>query len=273
MFKIFNEENHVEYMFKNGFALKEVNSYELGILSKYYFSKMNYNRTQVREALIEFVAEYDKSFDPVFKRKMINSVIKYGKKFDFINITNIKITKKELELISSIDDFKREKILFVMLVLAKFRNLATIEKNIKVRSKHKVNTYKGLHRYFVTEKHTTITKEAKVSLSVKDRNVIFRYFEDLGIVKFTQKCNFELLFIEPPAPDDEVIIEIDNLNNFVYYYYRWKQKGKYIHCEVCGCIDKATSNNKKYCNTCWKEKEREDNRRYARESMRRIRNS
>lgn len=253
MFKIFNEEKHAQYMLENGFKLKEFNSYELGILSKHYFSNTNLNRPQVREELINFCIKHDKEFDAVLRRSTLNNLIEYGKKFDFINVDTIKITKKELDVISSINDFKKEKILFVMLVFSKYRHMSNKEKDIKIRNESKKNTRKGLDKYFVTEKHTTIIKEAKVSISKADRNVVFRYFEDLDILRMTMKCNFELHFVDSEINKDDVVIEIDNFKNFIYYYYQWKDVGKYIKCEACGCIDKQNSNSMKYCNKCFEE--------------------
>lgn len=268
MFKIFNEEKHAQYMLENGFKLKEFNSYELGILSKYYFSNTELNRPQVREELINFCIKYDKEFDAVLRRSTLNKLVEYGKKFDFINVDTIKITKKELDVISSINDFKKEKILFVMLVFSKYRHMANKEKDVKIRNESKKNTRKGLDKYFVTEKHTTIIKEAKVSMSVRDRNAIFRYFEDLNILRMTMKCNFELYFVDDEIGKGDVVIEIDNFKNFIYYYCQWKDVGKYITCEICECIDKAEIHNKKYCKECAKEIDREK----AKERMRTIRN-
>lgn len=260
MFKIFNEEKHAEQMLENGFLLKEVNSYELGILSKYYFTELKLNRNKVRDKLVEFCKEYDKNFDEVIYRKMLNGIVEYGKKFDFVNVDIIKITKNELEVISKINDFKREKILFVMLVFAKYRNMLNLEKDVKIRKESKKHTRNGLDRYFVTEKHSAIIRNAKVTMSVKNRNVVFRYFEDLGIVKMTNNCNFELLFVEKINENSEVVIEIDNFEDFIYHYYKWKDEKSVVECDVCGRPILKTSNRKKYCNSCWKEKDLELNK-------------
>jgi hypothetical protein len=44
-----------------------------------------------------------------------------------------------------------------------------------------------------------------------------------------------------------------------------------IQCESCGTRIEITGNRKKYCDNCWKVKQKEDNRRYARKSMRKKR--
>lgn len=267
MFKIFNEEEHAQYMLKNGFMLKEFNSYELGVLAKYYFNK-ELNRPEVRNELISFCTKHDKNFDPIISRQTLNRLVEYGKKFDFLNIESIRITKGELETISSIDDFKKEKILFTMLVFSKYRHMINKEKNIKIRNKNNVDQRKGLEKYFVTEKHSTIMKEAKVSMSVKDRNSTFRYFEDLGLLRMTMSCNFELYFVDKEFSKDDVVIEIDNFKNFIYHYYQWKDKGKYIKCDVCGCIEKATNNKIKYCDECAKDVKLENDRKIQRQRYR-----
>ncbi|MGJ0846612.1 hypothetical protein ACR77J_07980 [Tissierella praeacuta] len=256
MFKIFDEEKHAQYMLKNGFMLKEFNSYELGVLAKYYFNE-DLNRPEVRNKLISFCIKHDKNFDPIISRQALNRLVEYGKKFDFFNIESIKITKNELEIISNMNDFKKEKILFAMLVFSKYRHMINKEKDIKLRNKNNEKQRKGLEKHFVTEKHPTIMKESKVSMSVKDRNSTFRYFEDLGLLRMTMSCNFELYFVDKEFSEDDVMIEIDNFKNFIYYYYQWKDKGKYIRCDVCGCIEKATNNRTKYCDECWKERHRE----------------
>lgn len=43
----------------------------------------------------------------------------------------------------------------------------------------------------------------------------------------------------------------------IYFYIIWAKTVKINKCEVCGKRIEVSSNRQKYCNKCWKEKERE----------------
>ena len=61
------------------------------------------------------------------------------------------------------------------------------------------------------------------------------------------------------------------MKNYINKLNGIKKHKRYKECIMCGRLIEDTVSNKKYCNSCWKEIEQENNRKYAREGMRRLR--
>jgi hypothetical protein len=61
------------------------------------------------------------------------------------------------------------------------------------------------------------------------------------------------------SPDDEVIITISDYRNIVSYYQEYKDE-EMMDCAICGVKTVRKSNRHKYCNLCWKDYRREQNR-------------
>ena len=115
---IFCEKKHAEWMLENGFH-NFMSSQDLSILARYlkYIGK---NKTQIKSDLIDFCKRYNPEFNEVIYDKKIRWVIGTCDKYKLRITMSIKVTEKELETIKSVKNYKYEKILFVMLVIAMY---------------------------------------------------------------------------------------------------------------------------------------------------------
>ena len=64
--------------------------------------------------------------------------------------------------------------------------------------------------------------------------------------------------------ENNIVLEIENFKNLVYYYLEYIGSGRYIRCKKCGCIDKRKSNSQEYCVECANENQLLYNRIYMR---------
>lgn len=250
MIRIFNEEIHAKKMLENGFLLKKVNGYELSILAKYYFKNEKINRPKTRQKLIDFTKGYFEDFDEVKYRKMINSSVEQGRKYNYIKIENIGITQNEFKIIKDLNDIKLEKILFFMIIISKVANSISKQKynqNID-KTKYKNEDLKEyVDRFFVCNKHSQIMNECKIKTSVKQRNKMFKTLVEKKLLDMTKKCNFKVLCIDT---EGENILNINHLDEFVLEYVR-KIGGKVIECGCCDKLVEVKRNARtKYCEEC-----------------------
>lgn len=237
------------------------------ILIKYYKSK-GMNNAKIRYKLEKFLKNNiktisnGKEYNIVKDAENIEKAIKMFTKPDvkLNKLKNIKVSKNELEKIKSIRNLPLEKLAFILLILCKVNNIKNNKFSEWVNDKTK-NFYKhSQNRGGVEYQELMIGKLFKLGLI------------DLPNERVPNGTGIKLLYIDETIHKNDVEIEISDLREVVLYYLKWIGE-KVINCEQCNVLTLQKSNNNKYCPTCWKEKEKEDNRRYARESMRKIRNN
>lgn len=258
MIKVLNEENHVLRLLEEGFILDNKIGYELSLLAKYYIHRQGLNRPQTRDKLIEFCNTHLENFDSINWRNTINRSVENGKKLSFINVNEIILTKSELDVVTSIKSTRCQKILFVLLVIAKLNN-----KLNKLVYKQKNKDYEDM--YYVNDSISSIVKLSKTSLKSDERYKILKELQDLGYIEVTTKGKFKVNIIND---NSEIKLHINRLDDFIYDYYQYiGQKVKV--CEGEGCNKRILVKGKtttKFCKECAKkyeiEKHKERNRKH-----------
>lgn len=200
-----------------------------------------------------WLSRYHNNFDESSYSNVISDAIKAASKYPFYIIDNIKITRSELEAISSLDNLRAEKILFVLLCMAKQQSMANGFTN-------------GLVKYSITD----LCKAARVSVPADDREYILYEIVQKGLLGYPKKNNTQCLIVNF-IDTDEVVLELDEFDcqELAYAYLRWKNNGKgYAKCQRCHRLMKQSKTKpKKYCESCAKESEKE----HTRERVRRYR--
>ena len=175
-------------------------------------------------------------------------------KYPFYNIDNIKITKSELEIISSLDNLRAEKVLFVLLCMAKQQSMSSGLTN-------------GLVKYSMTE----LCKMARISVPAEDREYILYDIVQRGFLGYPKKNNTQCLIVNFINNDDDVVLTLDEIDcqELAYVYLNWKNDGKgYTKCQKCSrMIKQSKTRPRKYCEDCAKVVEKE----HIRERVRRHR--
>jgi hypothetical protein len=188
---------------------------------------------------VKWLKQYHNNFDESSYSNVISDAIKAADKYPFYIIDNIKITRSELEVISSLDNLRAEKILFVLLCMAKQQSMANGFTN-------------GLVKYSMTE----LCKTARVSVPADDREYILYEIVQRGLLGYPKKNNTQCLIVNF-INTDEVVLELDETDcqELAYVYLHWKNDGKgYTRCQRCNrWMKQSKTKPKKYCEDCAKD--------------------
>jgi hypothetical protein len=258
---ILNEKKIVDEALKNK-VIDENPIKTLRVLIKHYYLQGMTDKNILKEQLLYFMSEnyygykrskWEKSVENIVS-KFLSSIRKYGIQVELTNIESVKITKAELERIKEISNLEAfeeldsltkknlEKICFIMLIYAKLSN-------IQLRSKES----------WISKSCSSILKEAKVNLKGDEKKRIFYYLYSQKYISqsnSTEKTSMKINYIDVDE-ESEVVINIDNFENVIYYYmnYRgesWKRCEGVIEGKKCIKWVKVTNNKVKYCSSCAK---------------------
>ena len=229
---IFYEEEYAKNLLKNGFAYF-MSFDDLSALAR-YFKYMGKNKLQIRKSLIEFCKKWNPDFNEILARNKIENAIKVTDKYGIRFPMDVNITTSELEKIKSAGNYKKQKILFVILVIAKY-----FKYNDTSLEKKKID--KCSDRFFANENITNILRMARVNASKKERiNIQYELQRDGFITSIGEK-SFEVHIVDD---NPNISIVVSNMNNIVDFYP--------FYCEKCGRIVQKTGNRQKYCLECYK---------------------
>ena len=135
----------------------------------------------------------------------------------------VKIRKSELDYISSFDDIKKEKILFVYLAIAKFKDI-----------------FRETPSHWESEDDSVVFKMARVNVPANERDYYINslYVDSKVLIYMNAKNDDASKRIDYISDNDEdaVILELDENNYYelAYTYLNWKNNGGYKKCHKCG---------------------------------------
>ena len=225
---IFDEKKYAEDLLKNGYKNKKRVCLDNIILVK-YFKYLGYSEEEIKNKLRELMKDFKYLYNSNILEYEVKKAYSLGYKYNLVFDKVVNITQKEIDTINSIDDLELRKILFVLLVIWKFRD---------------------------KQKFMISNNNLKKLANVKCKNSVFwdylHKLHDLGYLKaFVYKCKpYYKLYIEEGG---DVVLSIKNYNDIISYYLSIVYPEEYTHCAICGMPIKQTSNRRKYCSSCWKE--------------------
>lgn len=214
---VFNEQERVEAIIKNGFTHNVMNFHDLTLLAKYYFSE-GLSKNKIKQKLVEICRREDSEFNLIINEKKIDKAVKIGLDYKLKNPlgVNIPVYKKELEKIKYLPK-NLYKICFVMLVLARYNKFSS-SKRVQVKRKTSGS-------YYVNANFLDIMRMAGLSKSpkVKESNVI--KYELGGVRKLISAYEFnneswKVLFAEDGTGDSVVVLvtDIENVSDFIPFF-------------------------------------------------------
>jgi hypothetical protein len=243
---ILNEEKYAKDLYDG--KIQDVKSImaKIRYITRYLVhSKLKSDDDAYRET-VKWLQQNHNNFDESSYSNVISDAIKAAEKYPFYIIDNIKITQSELETISSLDNLREEKILFVLLCMAKQQSMANGFTN-------------GLVKYSITD----LCKTARVSVQADDREYILYEIVQSGLLGYPKKNNTQCLIVNF-INTDEVALELDEIDcqELAYVYLNWKNDNKgYTRCQRCHrWMKQSKTKPKKYCEDCAKIVEREQTR-------------
>lgn len=233
---ILNEKKYAEdiYLGKN----KDIKSLvkKIGYVARYQLHVLGYDKSDNYMYAVKWMTKYHDNFDESCYSKLIFDAIKKAYKKPFYNVGDLVITKHELEVISSLNNLRAEKILFVLLCMAKQQRAIYGFTN-------------GLVKYSLPD----LCKMARVSVPTDEREYILYGLIKGGQLDYPKKNDTNCLMIGFIDDDGEaeLIVNETDCKELAYTYLNWKNNGGYDRCEQCGRLFRK-NRNRKYCYECSK---------------------
>lgn len=246
---IINEKELVDKALTEGYIHQKISKTVTCVIKHYY--SLGMNRQQVREAIELFMQKHYPHFNAVKWQDTLDRWVRSIEKQDhsLLEIKEIAITHKELEYIRSLDSLVHEKLAFVYLVYGKI-----------------FNQMNSNDSYWVNTPRSDIFKDAKVAAGSVKQGLLINDLITLGAIEptlNTKKLSKRVLFANDR---DGAAITVRDFRNYIYLYLEWRGE-KVINCSSCGILLRQTSNRKKYCSECSKDKQKE----WQRNSMKKMR--
>jgi len=248
MIPIFDELLYAEKLLANGFV-KFMSRKDLIILAKFYFFK-KLDEEQIRKKLNAFCYTYNPEYNEIIFGNSIDTAIKKSKQSKLSIPDDIVITKQEIDRIKKIGNYRVEKILFVILVCSKF-----YKQSSDVWHKNKDSEY-WCTRFSVNAVLSPYLSLAKVYANRQEQESMVYDLIDKGCllsdVNNPSKDGWlEVLYADNDCLSEDIFATISSRDNMLDFY------PPYLICSGCGKEINKGGNNKKYCEDCWKEREKE----------------
>lgn len=244
---VLNEREYIEdVMSKNIISNKP--SETINLMAKYYKSR-GMKRKECFNRIDEYFTRNYKSYNKIKWETVINKYIRdaYDKKYTLIEIDKVPITKKEMEVVRKIDNKRLERLIFTMLVIAKFNNLVNPKNN-----------------GWVNREDKEVFKIANIRVGKKDQCLLINDLKARELIEFSNKVdnvNSKIKFIK--EDDGDVELEITDMRDLGFLYSEYIGDGKFRKCVVCGKMFKQNFKSPQiYCDVCCKIKELERHVKY-----------
>ena len=224
---ILNEKNYAEelYLGKNN-EVKSVTA-KVGYVTRYQLHVLGYSDDDNYSYTVKWMCKHHDNFDESCYSKLISDAVKKAHKRPFFDVGDIIITKSELAIIASLDSLRAEKILFVLLCMAKQQRVV-------------YGFTGGLVKYSLPD----LCKTARVSVPTDEREYILYELVKNGYLDYPKKndtCCLMVNFIDDSCAAELVVDETD-CKELAYTYLNWKNNGGYDRCEDCGRLFRKNRN-------------------------------
>jgi len=190
------------------------------MLALYYVKVHNNDDKMAFKNIKEYIEEHNKDIYYEQYVSDINKCIRKAKKYALKNIDQIIITKSEMATIQSFNDIKKEKIVFVLIALAKY-----------------FNALYNQDSDCLFEKTIEIFKYALVVIPASERDYYLHFAYDSGVLlpNFSIGSNMQLVGVISHEEDDEPALTLNEYDyqELAYTYLNFKNGG-YKRCAQCG---------------------------------------
>lgn len=223
---IFDEEEYAIDIIENGSKNKSIFK-DVALLAKYFRYKNN-TEEEIKNKLYVFCKNNKKDFNIIKDSDIIENIILESKKWKLRTKKYIDITKSEFDLISSENNIKVKKILFVLLVISKFYH------------DNKSNDY------YVNISDNDIFKLCNMYVNKKNKIDLMYYITQKGYITPNIHMSIKINFVDN---ENEKILNMV-VDESMCNYLEMLLGKKICFCEVCGISVIKTNNRVKYCKKC-----------------------
>ena len=207
---------------------------KIGYITRYNAQVLNKGENENYESTVKWMNKHQDNFDESIYSNVISKAIKGAKKRPLYKIDGIIITKKELDAIKSLENIREEKILFVLLCMAK-------------QQAEVLKFTDGLVNYTITD----LCKSARISVPADEREYILHDILVKGFISCPKKNDTKCLrvnFLEKNGEAELILNEID-CQELAYAYLKLKNGSGFKHCRRCGRLMNSRNKND-FCQYC-----------------------
>jgi hypothetical protein len=237
---IFYEQEYARSIIESG--VDRIAQRDLNYVAKYYDSQC-LPKCKVQEGVESFCIKSNPDFNVIQNRIKIKRALTNCKDNKLRVPEPIHITEKELITIGSVLDYRKEKLLFCMLVTAKFFKYHS--------SKKKPDENRRDVDLYINQPIKDLIELSGTKFSMKDWKVLKHEFCVAALLSPTRvsASRFAIGF------DDRIsdaFISVNDYRNVVGYYQQYRGESM-ISCDVCNVLIAKKSNRHSMCPDCWKE--------------------
>lgn len=215
---VLNEKKYAEKLIETKQFNEENFFIELNILIRYLYHCKEIRRAEIIKFLKELFSQTDiKCTDDNLYDYVDKGILK-AKKRKPIEIEYIPISKIELEAIHAVQNNPKERLLFTLLVLAKYNNL-------KSGREH--------NNDWVNFDEKTIFKLARVACTLKERDKMIYELKECGFISNSKKItslNLKVNFID----ESETALKITDMRELGFQYLETLPNNLVRRCSSCG---------------------------------------
>lgn len=233
---VFNEKKDIEDMINANFVDENNPTNTIKMIARYNHYVCQLDKDQSYNVINDYMRKNCSSYSEVGYYTAIQGCVKDATKRVWRDISQVIITKKELDVIKALNDDRQEKLAFVLLADAKYEN-ACKDRNVNYSNISIPELY----------------RQARVTMPVKDRNMFLSFLYDNQLVQRNlnpDSSGFKLLYIYD-EDDTALLLSENNYKELAFTYMNWKYGG-YKECCGCGRLFKPKGN-AQYCKSCTKE--------------------
>jgi hypothetical protein len=209
---------------------------KIDLIARYNHHVLHKNSDDNYSSIIKWLEKHHEIFSEQGYSNIISDYIKKAVKRPFYHVDSVRITKKEMDVISSQNNLRYEKILFVLLCMAKIQKVSYGFDN-------------GLISYNITD----LFKTARVSVPVAERENILHQFLKFELIGLPLKNDTKCLFVKfMDESEDDVVFELNeqDCGELAYAYVKYTGKSKVFRCAKCGKLIKQSKKFGDLCKGC-----------------------
>lgn len=209
---------------------------KIDLIARYNHHVLHKNSDDSYSSIIKWLEKHHDIFSEHGYSNIISDCIKKAAKRPFYYVDSVKITKKEMDLIVAQNNLRYEKILFVLLCMAKIQ-------------KASYGFDSGLISYNITE----LFKTARVSVPVDERENILHEFLKMDFIGLPMKNDTKCMFVKfVDESEDDVVLELNeqDCGELAYAYLKYTGQSKVSRCSKCGKLIKQSKKFGDMCKGC-----------------------